>query len=348
MAAMVRASAPGKLVLVGEYAVLTGSRALVMAIKRRARVAIREGKPGLLRIRSNLFSSTAELAVDQVRAATVETAKGACKDWQWLLRVLGFALDRVGMRTMPAANIELDTSDFFHTARGKTDKLGIGSSAALSVALCTAVSAFLNDTPEAKPWAPDAADMISAHREFQQASGSGIDVAAACYGGLLQFQMDAPPRPVPWPDELRFRFIWSGASASTKALVQGVMAWRLAQPDGARTLFRRMADVASKGIASVSSGNMPEVLRSFAEYGELMGELGEAAEVDILSPVHRRIQTLAEKYEVAYKPSGAGGGDVGLLFHCEDEVLDRVLAELAQDGIAGVGAVLEPQGVALC
>jgi len=339
------ATAPGKLVLVGEYAVLTGAPALVMAVRRRARASVSPAAPGRLRVCSNLLPEPFDL--DPGRIGAEGTEFGEHPEFAWIPRLLVFVLGKTALPEIPALQLDLDTSDFFHMADGTMQKLGLGSSAALSTALCSAAAAYLGGQAGAVQWAPEAADLITAHRVFAGGRGSGIDVAAACHGGLLRFSMDSAAQALPWPESLHFRCVWSGASASTQDLVKRVMAWRKARPEAARVQFQRMAGVASEAVASVSSADVPALLAALARYGELMGTLGEAAKVDIFSRRHRRIQALAQRYGVAYKPSGAGGGDVGLLFHEDRQHLDRVAREIAGQGYPAVELQLDTRGLAL-
>ena len=98
-----RVSAPGKVILSGEYAVLRGAPAVVMAVDRRAVVTV---EPGDAEIRCiGLEGRTDTLLVDCVLGA------------------LG--------RERPAARFTLDTSAF----SDGPEKLGIGSSAALAVSV---------------------------------------------------------------------------------------------------------------------------------------------------------------------------------------------------------------------
>ena len=75
----------------------------------------------------------------------------------------------------------LDTSDFSDASSAR--KFGIGSSAALMVALCRALAG-----DEASD--SDVGEMAAtAHRSFQGGTGSGVDIATSVAGGLIEFQV---------------------------------------------------------------------------------------------------------------------------------------------------------------
>ena len=174
---MSAASAPGKLVLSGEYAVLDGAPALVMAIDRRAvaRFADSGAAPG--------------------------AEPGGLLDA--VLRVTGTA---EGDRA-----VVLDTQAF-HRRRdcGKPVKLGLGSSAALAAALCR----LLLPPGTTERAVLEAA--VAAHRRFQAGRGSGVDVAASVIGGLLCYRMEgAEVERRRWPHTLARSVWWSGVPAGT-------------------------------------------------------------------------------------------------------------------------------------
>jgi phosphomevalonate kinase len=105
----VTASAPGKIVLSGEYAVLDGAPAIAMAVDRRAVASVSDNTNDECRVVTEGFESSGD-----ARYRIVEAVCGA----------------------RPAGrDFVLDTRAFVADGR----KLGIGSSAALTVALVAAL-----------------------------------------------------------------------------------------------------------------------------------------------------------------------------------------------------------------
>lgn len=106
----IRASAPGKLVLIGEYGVLRGGPALVAAVDRRAEVSLEPGAAGIRVTAPQLgLEGTPVEADPRLRLAA------ACLD--------GFS-----------GEVCIDTGALHQDGH----KLGLGSSAAVCVALCAA------------------------------------------------------------------------------------------------------------------------------------------------------------------------------------------------------------------
>jgi len=63
-----------------------------------------------------------------------------------------------------------------------------------------------------------------------------------------------------------------------------------------------------------------------------MAALGEDAGLPIVAGAHARLAALAATTQAVYKPSGAGGGDVGLLFAPSKEALQQTTALARQNG----------------
>ena len=155
------ASAPGKIVLSGEYAVLDGGPAISMAVDRRAVVTMEDRPEGQCDLSTPGFEGK-----DKYRI-----------------------VDAVCGGSRPAKNIVMDTRAF--TEDG--EKTGIGSSAALTVALV----ACLRESDDVL------GKSLLAHRAFQGGKGSGVDVATAVRGGLVEFEMQSQSvTSLAWPSGL--------------------------------------------------------------------------------------------------------------------------------------------------
>ncbi|EIL95727.1 phosphomevalonate kinase, partial [Rhodanobacter thiooxydans] len=109
----------------------------------------------------------------------------------------------------------------FHAGGDGRPKLGLGSSAALTVALASAIRALDRRA------APSIDTLLAAHRRAQGGHGSGLDVAASLAGGLLLYRLhDGQPRiaSATWPHGLEWCCVWSGRPASTGHFLQRLAA----------------------------------------------------------------------------------------------------------------------------
>jgi mevalonate kinase len=266
-------SAPGKLVVIGEYAVLEGHPAVVAAVDVRARVTI----------------TPADTLVLEGNAS----GPGPRERLPLLDSVLR-EVERLG--ALPTGHFFVDTSAFSRAGQ----KVGLGSSAAACVAF---TRSLLPDAELDRVYTVARA----AHHAFQ-GGGSGIDVAASTYGGLIRFTTtDARPRPVELPDALAIVVVFTGTSTSTQGYVDR---WHALSD---RELHASsIAACARTFIEACSESDVPGVLGAVGDACAAMRRMGEAAGIDVVSAQHARIAQLARAYGGEAKPSGAGGGDVAV------------------------------------
>jgi phosphomevalonate kinase len=192
---------------------------------------------------------------------------------------------------------------------GTSRKLGLGSSAAI---LAASLAAALGDR-----FADEAAlrehvfpIALAAHRKAQ-GGGSGVDVAASTYGGVLLAQL-APGgalsvAPHALPEGTVVHVYASPVAASTRDLLAKVRA--LAAADPAR--HRACLDAAGRGArAAVAAQTVAALVQAVAAQTDALGALGEAAGASIVTPEVAALRTLAEQEGGTFAPSGAGGGDI--------------------------------------
>jgi phosphomevalonate kinase len=310
-----RASAPGKLLFAGEYAVLDGGDAVVAAVNRRAVARLLPDAPAptpLLR------------AVRQTLAAHYGPESPAAQ---------------------AAAAIAVESSAL--CARG--DKLGLGSSAAA----CTAAVACA--IAAAEPERPlDRAQVMrlarSAHGDAQGARGargSGVDVAATVLGGVLAARADGAARPLTLPPGLELVAIWTGIPADTVTLVASVRAFATAEPSVYRHLSAQLADAATQLVTACDELSAAGAVEALASAGRALAELGRRADVALELGVHRRLREVAESCGGTAKPTGAGGGDVALAAFPSAEAARHFRKDLVRIGLEELDLSVDPIGIAI-
>ena len=67
----------------------------------------------------------------------------------------------------------------------------------------------------------------------------------------------------------------------------------------------------------------------------------------ILSQPHRTLRRIAEEHGVSYKPSGAGGGDLGVGFSANPGPMDRMCCAARDVGLAPLDLEIDTTGVSL-
>lgn len=350
------ASAPGKLVLLGEYAVLEGAPALSVAVDRRATVRVQPRCDGACRVTApDVIDAAAPFVIGPDGRPDWRAAGAAAERLTLVDEVLrGLADTGLGVAAGRGFDLALDTSAFFDGIGRARQKLGLGSSAALTVALASALTAFAGHGRSGTDPRDDLNRLLDLHRRFQGGQGSGVDVATSLVGGLIAYRLHGTgglPEAIPlrWPDGLYRAFIWSGHSASTPKFLATLRDWRRGSPIREAEYGTRMAALTATAEAAVSAivdGDAGGLLYCADAYGRELRALGQASGVDIWSAAHEAIALQAMRHAgVTYKPCGAGGGDVGVLFATEPDRLAAAVAQLAEAGFASVPLSVDATGL---
>lgn len=194
-------------------------------------------------------------------------------------------------------------------------KLGLGSSAAILVASLGALALEKEPGLGASELAERVfARALAAHAEAQ-GGGSGIDVAASTYGGVLAARRTSGGlalRAVTLPSELRVHVLSLGRAASTPELIGRVRALRERDPTLHTACLAAQAAASEAAVDAVDAGDAPAFVRALRAQTAALTRLGEAAGAPIVTSELRELEALAEQAGAALLPSGAGGGDVAL------------------------------------
>lgn len=326
----IHTSAPGKLFLLGEYAVLSGSPALLTAIDRRVLVTIvpptSEAQSGHWVVHTpGLESARSELGPMGRLPDGFDAQQRS--DLRVFDAVRSVVLDRAG--SLPAAlDLTIDSTAFSRsTGTLGTHKLGLGSSAAVAVAL-TAALMLAAGLPA------DRADVLElalvAHRAAQGGTGSGGDVAASVFGGLIEYTRGQAPIQLPWPQPLTVMAVVTGTGSSTTNLVAKVVEYEREDESQYRADIARLAALAQQARGTLA---VPQsFLRLLSDYFAALTELDEHARAGIVTDYHLGLHSLVAGLGGVFKTSGAGGGDVGLVFSIGDESNEAINTALATAG----------------
>jgi len=333
--AMTDASAPGKLILVGEYAVLEGAPAITAAIDVRARARV-VAIPGAESVFFDALSGQAfYFVIDGGGPRWIGEQPGA--NGAILEAVISSCIERSTLLDDgPSFRVSMNTDDFFTRIGGSWIKLGVGSSAAVLVAL---VGALVTELNLAMPPEELLAVCHAAHRHFQGGLGSGADVATAVHGGVVTVRRGADPETVAatrcdWPSGLLALPIWSGVSASTTELLSRFEQFKSDRPDECRGHLRRLKSLSEQACVAWSEQSVIDVLSALESYDDALRAFDHDADIGISSKPHERIRQLVERQGAIYKTSGAGGGDFGLALTDSADVLEAVRGACRDNGYA--------------
>ena len=271
---MKRLTVPGNLLIMGEYAVLEpGGLGLAVAPEKRVEVDLEPGE-GLVISGSFGDKNVLWTRVSAAESPLLNAVVAECESW---LQSNRYSTDSWN------ATIQIDSSAFFNSRKGKS---GYGSSAAVTVALVTALLE-LAGAEEKTSLSEVSRVAVRAHRRAQNGKGSGYDVLTSLNGGLGLFTGgDFPhwqPVRLPW---LPYLSTFHGRkSVSTPKSVERYRLWQNENPHRARTFLDQSNGLVRK---FVNAGGWSEARSMFFRYKELSLELGAAigvkAEIEPAGP----------------------------------------------------------------
>lgn len=330
---MITATAPGKAVLSGEYAVLQNAPAIAAAVDRRVRVTVSESS-------GESHSITAPGYLDGDWSFRVSTAREL--EWQQHLpRPSAFSLveeiwKSFDTATWPALSLTVDTQEFCDPATGL--KFGLGSSAAVAVALTGALQSYRGDDSDIGTMAMDA------HDRFQGGEGSGVDVATSLHGGVIEYRRAATGTlELGWPAGLHYRYLWSGQAADTAEKLTKLKERRERGVTGSS--MKLLCDAAQEVSAAWLQGDSGQILQSFPAYVAALRQFSHDHDLGVFDAGHEELVQLAINKGIVYKPCGAGGGDIGIaLTACEDSINEFCNQALHQ-GFRTLDLALDEQGI---
>ena len=346
------ASAPGKMVLAGEYAVLAGAPALALAVKPRAQVEIQtlDGPPS--RLVSSLFPG---LTIDfNITPTGIETIGNPTLARR--LPLVSAILAQIHARFMkaglkiPSIRMTLDTREFYREENQAGVKLGLGSSAALLVALSAACHRLLQGLQGTSGRELTWPGVWTLHQSLPHQRGSGIDVASSYHGQAILFQKSqADPYPsvhfLELPARLHLRIIWTRRSTDTGSMLQQLTTWQQSDPEHAHVIMSQLGDAASRSAALASQDHAGSWLEAFRLYADALRTLSIASGVDIISREHQEISDVAKQVGLVYKPSGAGGGDIGFAATDDAALMGPFQHQIEAMGYHGMMAPVDSSGL---
>ena len=341
------ATAPGKLIILGEYAVLESAPALVAAVNKDCRVEIRPRKGGIFKFEApNLGMKDILFSLDRNGTAILANGKnGFDKKPGFVFSLLKYIITQIG--AIASADITIDTSDFYH--KKSTQKLGIGSSAALTVAFLKALSEYLGIQFWSKSLFQEA---LRAHRIAQGKIGSGVDIAASTTGGIIEYRMpelienlDGKIDSLVWPENLEMIPIWTGCSTSTRKFVQNVNKYRDSVPKKYDQIMKKMHEICEEGSKAFRKGDAEAFLEIVPLFAKLEEQLGLESGTDIISAVHKKINQLVSQSGGVYKPSGAGGGDIGVAFCNSPDIREKIIRIIAESPFEILDLAIQKKGL---
>lgn len=264
------ATAPGKIILVGEHAVVYGRPALAVPVTQvTARAVIRPGVPG----------SGVVIHAPQIEE-TIALHLAPAQDP--LALVTRLALEEAGVTSAPDWAVEVSSTIPMAS--------GLGSGAAICTALVRAVFQQSNH-----PQDPAVISrLVFAAEEIFHGTPSGIDNTVVAYATPIWFVKGTQPRPIYPRASFTIAIADSGIPALTKESVGDVRRGYQMEPARYSAIFDRVGALVEEAKAAIERGDAAALGPIFDANQQLLTTL------DVSSPVLERLIRAA-------RDAGAGG-----------------------------------------
>ena len=303
---MTTATAPGKVILLGEHAVVYGRPAIavpVWQVMATAHVETRADGAGCVIVARDLGQ--------QLRLAEHDDSQPLALVTRLALAELGLALDPDWTITVYSA-IPIAS--------------GLGSGAALSTALVRAL--FAHAGQEAAPETVSA--IVYASERIYHGTPSGIDNTVIAYGAPIWFVSGQPPASFRPPSPFTLVVAHTGIASPTRATVGAVrQAWQAA-PARFEARFDAIAALVTAGRGALQRGDWRLLGMLMDENQALLEELDVS-----LPALEQLIAAARQAGALGAKLSGGGRGG-NMLALVEEDAAAAVAAALRASGAASV------------
>ena len=280
--AAITTSAPGSLMLLGEHAVLHGRRALVCAINRRITVRLFPLEQDEVRIASDLGSYESPLQDLMDHPA---------------LRFVIQAIRQHADQLPSGFKLKID-SEF-------SADIGFGSSAAVTVAVHAAILAWLlGEPPEPEMLFSQSLGTVHA----VQGRGSGADLAASVFGGIVDYTTAPTFQPVALCIPLTA--VYCGYKTPTPEVILKVEQLRADHPQKYERIFAEMGAGAANAMECLCNHDLPGFGNILNHNQQLMNEMG--VNTPELQEIVEALQAAPDVFGAKISGSGLGDCAVGI------------------------------------
>ncbi len=279
---MISYSAPGKIILFGEHAVVYGYPAIAIAINRRVRTEIKEtNKKGIYIKSPNLYGDTYFQIGSKIEPANPFYSLVAIMNRE--KQVLG------------------DLSSFVEISIRSSLPVGagLGSSAAVAVSFLKTISEYNGRKLTQKAINNLAYEIEKIHH----GTPSGIDNTLATYGGGIRFEQGEIERLNVNLDKAYVVVIDTKVPRRTIEMVNKVRTFYERKTKAVEEIFKKISIITKQGEKSLIRGDLEQLGNLMKQNHVLLNKLGVGHE-----KLDHIVTELNENETLGYKLTGAGGG----------------------------------------
>jgi len=321
-----KVSVPGKLYIAGEYAVVKGFHAIIIPTKLKVNVSIESSSE--FKIKSNQWDTYNTYQLHHLKRSKALWKKALNSAYSYLqYKKIHIQPNKVIIHS------ELDQLDH---------KLGLGSSGAIVISLIKAALIFhqVDTTPRLLYMLG-----VNALKDDSETSSFG-DLACSAYETPILYKKDITINykqefknfmQLSWDNlviqtiqlPLVMMVIHTNMSASSTKLVD-LLSQNMSQKEQMK-VFKQIDETVLKLVTAIKDQNLKEIFECIKTLESYMTKLDSYMSGHMYVTPIKTIFEIAKKHDIAYKISGAGGGDNVLLFLNEQKEYTNIKQSLPNE-----------------
>ncbi|KAB1645359.1 phosphomevalonate kinase [Gulosibacter chungangensis] len=350
--------APGKLYIAGEYAVVEpGEPSVIVAVDRVLTVKLTPSDD-----LGRVFSSEYGLRPVVWTRDDDDSIQLEHRPFDYVMAAIAVTERLRGERGYEPRYFDLHIESELDDSSGR--KFGLGSSAAVVVATIAAINDFyaLGLTPTER----FKLALLSTARVAPRSSGG--DLAASTFGGWIRYTSpdrdalledlecnetvsetlgsagwdDFSVTQLPEPETLELLVGWTGSPASTERLVKGVEKRTPVDSTSHEAFLAESRGIVDALVSAMQAQDASRTLELIRAARTLLQGLGETTGIQIETEKLHALCEIAESHGAAAKPSGAGGGDCGIVLAGPETDNDAIFVDWQAAGISRLGLGVYP------
>lgn len=298
-------SAPGKIMIMGEHAVVHGRPCMVTAVNRRIEVALKITHDNLLTLNAS------DVGVVNYQKEISNLGKGEIEQ---KVKFVELALKNFKNKFPFTTGLKISTKADFC-------RYGFGSSGAVTACVIKGLAELFKININKR----DIFDLVYQTILGVQQRGSGFDAAASIYGGTLYFVTGGKVIEQLNTDKLPLVVGYTGVKADTVQLI-GLVWKKLAKnPEKVNKIFDKMGELVEKGKKAILEKDYLTLGDLMNQNEKLLEEFGVGTE-----KLTALIKAALGAGAWGAKLSGAGGGDciIALVPENKREAVSKAITDV--------------------
>ena len=369
---MIKVSAPGKLCIAGEWAVLEkGNPMIAVAVEKRVFAKIKKSKDRhtYISIRDFKIKNLKALFVDKKLNFEKKLNKKEKKDTLFIKIAIESALSYLN----EAGFLKIETwrEKAILTKTKQIKKVGFGTSAASVVATTAGIFKFYGKNIKTKASKEKIYKLSTiSHYLAQGKVGSGFDTAASTFGGLFVYKRFDPEwlkdqfekeksikeivdikwpsfyfRRIKQPKDFNLLVGWTQKTSSTSKMVKDLYHWKEENKLEYEKIIKAIKNLVKKLIIAFQSNHKEKIINLIRKNEEYLKKLGNKSGVNIETKTLALLSKIANENGGAGKLSGAGGGDCGIAVIFDKGKIKKIKKEWKKDKIYFIETKLSKEGI---